>query len=150
MRKGRELQNLPVIETTRGKVLGTISALLVADEHKLDGLYFLTEDRKTCFLPMERVVKIGRDAVFVQGGDEDFGLAKDSKPQTTTAAVVMTSSGRSMGTIDDILLEEKEGNIVAYEVSDGHLMDILVGKRIVPVEDIISYGQDTVIVNREV
>lgn len=77
MRKGRELQNLPVIETTRGKVLGTISALLVADEHKLDGLYFLTEDRKTCFLPMERVVKIGRDAVFVQGGDEDFGLAKE-------------------------------------------------------------------------
>ena len=39
---------------------------------------------------------------------------------------------------------------MAYEVSDGHLMDILVGKRIVPVEDIISYGQDTVIVNREV
>lgn len=151
MRKGRELINLPVIEEKSGKVLGTISDLLLADEFRLDGLYFITEGKKTCFLPVERMIGIGQDAVFVQGEIDDFGLATDiNKGKHTSGAVVMTATGHSMGTIDDIVLGEEEGNIVAYEVSDGHLMDILVGKRIVPTEDIIAYGQDTIIINRDV
>lgn len=150
MRRGRELKNLPVIEITSGKILGTVTDLLIADEHKLDGLYFLTEERETCFLPLERMVSIGRDAVFAQGELEDFGLVTNTtKGNYSSGAVVMSATGLSMGTIDDIVLEEEEGNIVAYEVSDGHLMDILVGRKIIPTEDIITYGQDTVIINRD-
>ncbi len=152
MRKGREIRNLPVIQAENGTILGVVSDFLIADDHRLDGLLFQNGEKKTCFIPLERIESIGRDAVFVNGEAGEFGSAAGpdnscGKGKRSLGSLVITADGKSLGTVGDILLDGDEGRIVGYEVSDGHLLDILVGRRVVEATSVITYSDDAVIVD---
>jgi len=147
MIRGREIKNLPVVEVAGGRILGSVQDLVLSDEHKLQGLSFKTETGQLRFLPQDRIINLGRDAVLVQGEPEEFPLF--TTPYSSHAAPgtwVMTADGKNIGTIDDVVVEEEEGSVIGYEVSDGYLMDLLVGRKIVAASNIITYGKDAVIV----
>lgn len=138
---------MPVISVVTGKVLGVVQDLDIAADQKLAGLYIKTATKELRFLPLERVTNLGRDAVLVQGEEQDFTLVTEPyNNQPPTGAWVMTAEGKSLGTIDDIVVEGNAGSIVGYEISDGLFMDMLVGRKIVTTSNILTNGQDAVIV----
>jgi uncharacterized protein YrrD len=66
-----------------------------------------------------------------------------------TERVVLTSSGEVLGQVSDLLIEEDLGNISGYEVSDGYLKDVMLGRKVIATSDILTWGIDTVIVRDE-
>jgi len=149
MIKGREIRTLPVIDLARGKVLGTVQDYLLAANQKIQGLYFQSGEELR-FLPLERMVNLGRDAVLVQGQKQEFELVTaPDLPQQPAGTWVMTAEGKSLGAIDDIVVEENEGSLIGYEISDGYLMDLLVGRKIVGAANIVTFGKDAVIVDED-
>lgn len=150
MIRGREIKNLPLIDVTSGTVLGTVWDLLLADNQQLKGLAFVTNDQKLRFLPREQVVNLGRDAVLVKGDQESFPLVTETGDHLQPAGTwVMTAEGKSLGTIDDIVVEDNGGSIVGYEISDGYLMDLLVGRKVVTAANILTQGKDAIIVDED-
>ncbi len=148
MRKGREFRNKPVIDEASGKVLGYVKDVKPGQDNiRIEGLYATTLANELLFIPMENISSLGRDAVLVKdwffSEKSDEGL--NQSPNELTGAPVITLSGQSLGAIEDIVIEEKDGSIIGYEITDGHLKDLLVGRRIVSSGFVLTYGEDAVI-----
>lgn len=149
MKRGRDLINLPVIDADSGKHLGTVRELVLERDHRVRGLIFISPAQETLYLPLNGAVQIGRDAVLarsraVAARQEDHA----DRPQIRCAGSwVMTDSGVTLGTVEDIIFEEEQGKIVGLEVSDGYVKDLLTGRRILAVDAIRTFGGETLIVN---
>lgn len=146
MKKGRQIKNLPVINIINGIILGNVLDLKIGDNHKIEGIYLQTPDNRSGFVPLQAISSMGRDAVLVNSTVEqtagDIALEKAG----FNGSWVMSSAGKSLGYVDDIVIEEKDGSIIGYEVSDGYIKDMLVGRKVVYTADILTYGKDAVIV----
>ncbi|KJS20315.1 MAG: hypothetical protein VR72_11745 [Clostridiaceae bacterium BRH_c20a] len=153
MRKVSDLINLPVIDLTSGRQLATIKdVVLNADNDILHG--FLCENK---LLPLGKVKNFGKDAVIVEIDDLDLILEKYKDPVNPPnflpgyiiGTPIMTEGGKYLGTIGDILVEDNSGKILGYEVSDGLLKDLVSGRSLLTVPQIITYGEDAVIIKEE-
>jgi uncharacterized protein YrrD len=149
MKKWREVRNLPVIDILSGQHLGYVQDFKTENPERLAGLYMLSLENEIYYIPLDAISRVGRDAVLVKSGFlkkmatqgswvEDSGLVNSA---------VLTSSGEVLGLVSDIVIEEKEGNILGYEVTDGYLKDVLWGRKVIATGDILTWGKDTVIVD---
>lgn len=153
MRKGREIKNLPVIDVLSGQHLGYVSDFKIANHELLEGLYLVTLDNQVRFFSREAISRIGRDAVMVK--DNSGEVILEGQPDWLgntglNGSAVMNSRGEVLGTLSDILLEEAEGNILGYEVSDGYFKDLFWGRKVIPTSNVLTWGKDTVIVDERV
>ncbi|HYN89846.1 MAG TPA: PRC-barrel domain-containing protein, partial [Ardenticatenaceae bacterium] len=108
-------------------------------------------------LPWPAVHAIGPDAVVattksaVVPADEvpelQAILARDNVLKGTT---IMTTDGRSLGSLVDIHFDEQSGAIVGYEVSRGLLADATGGRSFVPAAATLKIGKDMAFVPPEV
>lgn len=147
MKKGREFRNLPVIEISSGQLLGYVSEIEIKENSMLSGLYVTTLNNEICFVPWDNIASIGRDAIFSKSDEKNRKV--DSVPMEKNnycGPWVMTASGKNLGTIEDIVIEESNGNVVGYEISDGYLKDFLVGRSVIARADVVTYGDDVFIV----
>lgn len=148
MKKGRQIKNLPVINILTGRVLGSVREIKVGENQKIEGLYILTPENRSSFVAYQDISSIGRDAVLVNGmGKEDVDSEGIQREKTGyDGSWVMSSAGKSLGYVDDIVIEENDGSIVGYEISDGYIKDILIGRKVIYSADILTYGKEAVIV----
>jgi len=150
MRKGRELKNLPVIDVLSGQHLGYIRDFKVENHENLEGLYMVSLDNQVYYLSRDSISRIGRDAVMVKPGLSKVVLEGQSdwvEDSGLNGSAVLTSGGEVLGMVSDILIEEKEGNILGYEVSDGYFKDLFWGRKVIPTANVLTWGKDTVIVD---
>lgn len=148
MKRGREIRNLPVIDVESGDHLGVVQELKMGRDYQVEGLYYISPEQESLYLPLNKVIQIGRDAVLAEG---NAVLPKEVHPPDLEevqyeGSWVMTDSGKSLGTVEDIVIEEEQGKIVGYEISDGYLKDLLTGRKMIAVSDVLTFGNDTVIV----
>ncbi|MDX9872155.1 MAG: PRC-barrel domain-containing protein [Clostridia bacterium] len=142
MRKGREFMDKPVIDMNSGKLLGFVKGFRPGENQKIAGIYINTPQNEPAYVPYSMVNNLGRDAVLVQGS---FIQTAESAPKPA-GPVVMTAAGDNLGMIEDILLEELDGSITGYEISNGLLLDVVMGRKVVPAPNILAYHDDTVII----
>lgn len=153
MRKVSDLINLPIIDLTSGSQLAIVKdVVLNADNDVLKG--FLCENK---LLPLGKVKSFGKDAVIIESDFLDSILEPFKVPvnppyflpEYIIGTPIMTESGKYLGTIGDILVEDNIGKILGYEVSDGLLKDLVSGRSFITVPQIITYGEDAVIIKEE-
>lgn len=153
MRRGREIKNLPVIDVLTGQLLGYVSDFKIANHELLEGFYLVTLDNQVQYLSRDSISRIGRDAVLVKA---DLGeVILEGQPDWLgnagpNGSAVMTSKGEVLGILSDIFLEETEGSILGYEVSDGYFKDLFWGRKVIPTANVLTWGKDTVIVDERV
>ncbi|HOB82770.1 MAG TPA: PRC-barrel domain-containing protein [Peptococcaceae bacterium] len=153
MRKGREIKNLPVIDVISGQQLGYVTGFKIAEHEVLEGLYMVSPDQKVHYLSREAISRIGKDAVLVKAGSEQVILDAPSAWSAEgglNGSAVMTSTGEVLGVLSDILFEETKGHILGYEVSDGYFKDLIWGRKVIPVANVLTWVKDTVIVDERV
>lgn len=150
MRKVSDLINLPVINLNTGSQTTIVNdVILDADNDILHG--FLCENK---LLPFEKIKNLGKDALMIEVDDMNVILESVKLhvnpplflPKYIMATPVVTEQGEYMGTIGDILLDEDTGKIIGYEISDGLLKDLVSGRSIITVPQIITYGEDAVVI----
>ncbi len=150
MKKARDMMNLPVIDLKSGTMVGRIKEIQTMNPKKITGFYLSTSDQGILYLPIELVQKIGRDSVLI-----DLNSAKEliapieALPEEifSPGKIVMTSSGVNLGTIEDLIIEEDQGQIVGYEISDGYVKDLLVGRKVIELDRVLTQGNDALIID---
>jgi uncharacterized protein YrrD len=152
MKKGREFKHKPVIEVSNGTLLGYVQNLKIGLNQQLAGFIvsILTQPDSLYFLPLEKISQIGRDAILVREGLIDCKLVENLKEKTANnnpGPWVMTANGVNLGTIEDIVIEEKDGSIAGFEVSDGLVQDLLWGRKIIPANSVLTGGEEAVFID---
>ncbi|TCP54550.1 uncharacterized protein YrrD [Tumebacillus sp. BK434] len=156
MRKARELVGLPVVELARGEHVGEVRDVLFSAEGTLHSLLLTKATVLTAskILPKAKLHALGQDAITIRQDNEieefrdETGLIR-SLVQGDVQFVgkeVLTQDGTYLGTVEDVYLDENLNTIVGYEVSEGFLVDLKEGRKVLHAHPEIMVGQDTLLV----
>lgn len=106
-------------------------------------------------IAIENIRSIGEDAVVVESEDvlenidslkaEAKHIAEDDTYLTKSA--VLTEDGNDLGKVTDLLFDSETGKVEELEVSQGGLRNIQSGKKHVKPDNIVTVGEDALIVN---
>lgn len=162
-RKGRktakQLIGMPIFSLTEGANQGEVHDVVYSPrEARLIGFTVVKNAGffsrgETRYLTAENIHAIGEDAVVIQdathlqdyAGKDVNDFAKEAG-EPVIGKRLLTDDGTFLGAIDDVLIERDNRKVVAYEVSGGVWQDMMKGQTDVPVDNIISIGEDVVIV----
>lgn len=143
MKRGRQIIGLPVVALDSGRRIGEVGDILYSAEDKtIRGLLLKTKWlRSDEVVPFGDVISIGSDAVMVASSSVKQRLKDLPRMNSTQRAAefrqqqLLTASGELVGIVQDIVIDEKNGTLVAVELSDGLLNDLLSGRTTLPLPD---------------
>lgn len=154
MHRSHDIIGLPVIEQETGKEVGRVRDLLFDERWQYWGLLL---DYKGVFkqgryLKAATISSIGDDCVLISNKraisyyDSPDWIALFASSEQLKGRPVVTTCGRHLGFIEDVYFQEKPGRIVAYELSDGILSDIMDGRKMVTHTNGTILGEEILIV----
>jgi uncharacterized protein YrrD len=154
--RAREIIGLPVVTYNRGSKIYDVEDLLL-DPDRRQVLALLVEEKAIFHaaraVPFGRINAIGPDAVIVPDGkavidvDRDQLLKSLYNDRTVRNLRVITDDGRKLGTVEDMLIDAKTGEIRGYYVTLGMMRTMGQGTRWLPVESVLSMGQRVLFVS---
>lgn len=157
MRKARELVGLPVVDLTGGEQLGEVRDVLFAATGRFHSL--LLERGGLLFaakvLPKTSIHKIGQDAVTTDARSSIEVLREEMQSLSSllegthahfVGKDVLTEAGDLLGTVEDVYLDDNLNTIVGYEISEGFLVDLKEGRKVMRARPNFMIGQDAVLV----
>ena len=152
MRRAAELIGLPIISRSKGEILGEVEDILF-DSHTGELKTFVIKNKNIYYIPVENIFKIGEDLIVVENSfllennemENDKLASLDSGEYTLLGEEVITSDGKELGLVSDLVIDEKNYKMAGYEISGGIVSDILKGRNILPIEKNYTRGEDAVI-----
>lgn len=153
MRRGREIIGLPVVDLSDGQCIAKVVDLLYhPTENRVSALVLESSSppRSSKVLRWESIYSLGADAVTVQGREAIAPVTEQSEtPNKYLDKNVLTSSGRSLGRVEDVAIHPQTGSILGCVLTDGLVGDFLVGRPIIPLVENALLGEETMIVPDE-
>ena len=153
MRRGREIVGLPVIKLSTGKELGIVSDLSWNhDQRKIKSISLdpggVVSRREP--INIDDIAFMGPDAVTVVD-EATTGRKTDSDSDksigTVAGVLVVTDTGRNLGTLQDLVFDDNGELLVGYEVSGGLVGDFISGREVLPPEAVLAWGVEAVVVS---
>jgi uncharacterized protein YrrD len=152
MRRGREIVGLPVIKLSTGKELGLVADLFWNhDQRKIKAISLDTGRVVSVVEPISvgDIAFMGQDAVTVSGEATTGGNAdsdSDKSIGTVAGVMVVTDTGRNLGTLQDLVFDDNGELLVGYEVSGGLVGDFISGREVLPPDAVLVWGMEAVVV----
>lgn len=154
MLKGRELIGLPVIDLNTGKEVGLVEDLVVdLEKRKVTGLLvksggWITAHR---LLTLDKIYRIGNNSIIINNVEQSLNQGQieerfETGIKSLRGLSILSSTGKELGTVEDLVCDITEGKISGWEISDGLVQDLVDGRKILPQEAVITYGSDWFIV----
>lgn len=150
-----------VVSVADGEKIGAISDLRFDLRERIvlglviggDGRLFNRETAS--FVPFAQVRSFGRDAVTIadkSGVTVAPGASRDDAATLHDVRKrVVTASGEAIGDGDDLLFDEASGAITALQLApQGGFLGIGATTHVLPVEEIVEFGQDVITVHNTV
>ena len=160
MRKARDLVGLPVIDTLAGEHQGEVRDVLFAPDGRLHSLLLekgglLTASR---IVPKANISSIGQDAVTIRTRDDiecyrdETGLIRSLLDGDVpyVGKDVLTANGSLLGTVEDVYIDDELHTIVGYEISEGFLVDLTEGRKVLRTHPDMMFGMDALLVPEDV
>ena len=151
MRRAAEILGLPVIEEKSGEIIGEVhDVIFIPTSSRIKGL--IVEKGNKYLLQSHNINEIGEDAVIIKKGNvlQDYekmpGIGVKEGENSLRGEKVITSSGREVGTVEDLVIDEETGEIIGYELSEGLIQDLLEGRNILEFSEELNYGKDALII----
>ncbi|MNW55692.1 PRC-barrel domain protein [compost metagenome] len=155
--KLQEMIGLAVYEVEEGNEIGKIVDILLDSNWNITGIEL---ESKTFFsshvkvVAWEDIVAYGEDAVMIRSKESIVKADTDHIPYTFLLGKnklkdlqVLTASGTILGRVSDVYFDQKLGNtIVALEISDGLVTDLIEGRKWLPCSEGMSIGENAVLV----
>ncbi|WP_245884686.1 PRC-barrel domain-containing protein [Tumebacillus permanentifrigoris] len=156
MRKARDLVGLPVVDLEQGEHVGEVRDVLFTPEGTFHS--FLLE--RGGLLSTARILSrsslhaVGEDAITtpdrasIEEYRDEVGLIRSLIEGDIhfIGKDVLTQSGTLLGSVEDVYMDEEMHTIVGYEISEGFLMDLRQGRKVLPAHPEIMMGTHTLIV----
>lgn len=140
MIRAKELGGRAVVDVDAAEKLGKIDRIVLDPESRRVAGFVVSKgssifnNEKDIVIPASCVHAVGPDAVTVhRTANFDTGVTFDDLPRVSDIAgrKVVSDQGRLMGTVDDVLIDEHDGRIVGYALSedgvDNKLRDVVSG-----------------------
>lgn len=155
MRKSQEVIGLSIFHLQAGKKIGTVLDLLFNDAKQLLGILLenggLFKSRK--YIPAEKIVSIGKDAVIVQKDARPLSLDKLNSTwiglfngqKHMKGRSILLSTGDEIGSIEGVYFMEEVGTLIGYELSNGLIDDFRHGRKILKTHKPLIWGDDVCI-----
>lgn len=155
MYKGQDLIGKAVVSYDHGRHEGQISQLLLdLEQHRLVG--FVIADRESGtekVVPIAAVQAIGADAAIVS----QIPTSQPQSLEIETTAVrssqflqkprqIFTDDGRALGTLGDVYVDIRTGEILGYAAQQGHFATLSGGQTFVPITGNVKISDDMVFV----
>ncbi len=148
-RRASEIMGLPVVTLNRGTRIYDVEDMILDPERRQ--VLALVVQEKSWFhsaraLPFGRIHAIGPDAVIIPDGraiidvDRDPVLRRLDNDQIVKGLRVLTEDGRRLGQVNDMLIDDKTGEIKGFYVSIGRVLNVTQGLRWLPADRVISMG----------
>lgn len=160
MRKVRDLIGLPVVELESGEHVGEVRDVLFDGSETFHSLLLEKAGLVTRMkvLPKASIWAIGQDAVTVQSRQaviefkDESGVMKSMIEGDVhyVGKDVLTEEGNLLGTVEDVFLDDNLGKIVGYEVSEGFLVDLREGRKVLKAHPEMVVGLDALVVPEDV
>jgi uncharacterized protein YrrD len=152
MRRGREIVGLPVIKLSTGKKLGMVTDLSWNHElRKIKAISLETGGAVSRVkpIPVDDIAFMGQDAVTI-ADEATTGEKADSDGDKSIGAIagvlVVTDTGRNLGTLQDLVFDDNGELLVGYEVSGGLVGDFISGREVLPPEAVLVWGAEAIVV----
>lgn len=149
-RKAREIINLPVVTFSTGGKLASVDDLVIDPERRqvlallLDGGGLFSSARA---IPFGRIQAIGPDVVIIPDSKAALDIGRDPVLKKllrddikVRGLRVVTEEGQKLGEVQDILLDDKTGEIKGFYIGIGKVVSVTQGLRWIPVENTIRMG----------
>lgn len=155
MQRTSELIGKPIVSADRGEKVGTVSdVLLQPDEGRLAALVVHTGIlRSERVLPYEEVKVLGRDAVVARSREAVIDPAgweqrhvHARRSSRLSHQRVITQTGREVGTIADVYVDEASGRVDAYDVATPVFAGLVHRHARLPHSTDLAVGEDAVVV----
>lgn len=159
MQRSRDLIGKAVVSADRGEKVGTVSDVLVQpDAGRIAGLVVHTGlMRSEVVLPFGEIQVLGQDAVVAKSRDatvrpsEWAGRAIDARRSTRLRhRRVITRSGREVGEISDVYVDEISGALDGYEVETPGFAGLIHHHARLPYSHDLAVGDDAMVVPDDV
>ncbi|MDF9843959.1 MULTISPECIES: PRC-barrel domain-containing protein [unclassified Paenibacillus] len=155
--KLQDLIGLTVYEVEDGNEVGKLVDCVLDSNWNITGIEL---EGKTFFsshvkvVAWEDIVAYGEDAIMIRNKESIVKTDTDHIPYTFLSGKnklkdlqVLTTSGSNLGRISDVYFDQKLGNtIVALEISDGLVTDLIEGRKWLPCSEEMSIGENAVLV----
>jgi uncharacterized protein YrrD len=155
LRKSQEVIGLTVTAKESGKQLGAVVDLLFNSEQRFVGcmLEHCGWWRHRQFLPVDKIMNAGRDAVIVENAESLLPFTKKEEAYTCLLTgekslkgrIVMLSNGTFLGLVQNVYFSLEMGTLVGYELSNGLLNDLRDGRKIFQVESPVDWDKGMLI-----
>lgn len=158
-KRAREIIGLPVVTMNRGTKIYDVEDMVI-DPERGQVLALVVQEaawfHSARALPFGRINVIGHDAVVIPDGRAVIDVNRDPvlkrlyNRHIVRGLRVLTDDGRRLGTVSDMTLDSKTGEIKGYYVSLGFGLTVGQGTRWLPAERIVSVGQRVMFVPADV
>jgi len=153
----QEFIGLNVIGVEEGKDVGKIVDCIVDSTWKITGIELESKSFFSSHVKVvawEDIVAYGEDAVMILNEESIRKVDADSIPHTFLEGKnrlkdleVVTEAGTILGKVSDVYFDQKMGNtIIAFEISDGLVTDLMEGRRWLPCVPEMSARTDNLLV----
>ena len=149
--KASELNHRPVVSLNDGVAIGTVSDLTLDAAHVKVSTLILDGHNGNSVVPFAAIRHIGMDAVTIDDSRIVQAPAGNSeitehKTSTLTGLSVMNQDGAVIGSVDDLEINEENGQITGLLVHRGGLIGIGRSHEVVPASAIRGVGRELITV----
>jgi uncharacterized protein YrrD len=160
MRKARDLVGVPIVDANIGEHVGEVRDVLFTPQGEMHALLVekggLLATAKV--LERENIQSIGQDAILIPARDaiaewrDETGLIRSLIEGDVhfVGKDVITQGGTLFGTVEDVYLDDELHTIVGYEISEGFIVDLKEGRKVLPAHPGIMVGADALLVPEEI
>lgn len=157
MIKGKALVGMAVVGQEDGAQLGHVRDLIF--DHETDQVLALVLGERDLFglidaliVPWRELRSIGKDVILARSSasriklhDDPASSSVSTRETSLSGTHIVTTEGKALGTLADMMIDEATGRVAGYEVSGGFVADTLRGKKFLPAPPGLSIGPNVAI-----
>ncbi len=139
-----DLFDLPVISIADDETLHTVKGVLLSeDRRKISALICKKGivSKQIIVLPYKKVISVSSNGIMIKDmkslfrmRQEECQLQEMMSCENIIGKFLINNSGDILGAVRDIFFNPLNGTVIAFEVSEGYLDELLKGRRQIPLE----------------
>ncbi len=136
--KLRNMKNMPVFDCQRAEVVGRVERAVIGDDCQLAYVVINVPERGVCMI-LNDDLKVEDESVVIEGweGIKSYAYGEESSIyEKKLGDTVFDCQGKELGVVSDFILSPGNKEVWGLEVSSGAILDLLEGRRELPLEEV--------------
>lgn len=161
MRKALDAVGLPVICLQTGEEIGSVQDILCDPEWRVLGVVLHQGNwfQSGTYIPFEHIHAVGDDCLIVTGKEAITSLQNLAENDTVGLSTgkmklkgktVITEDGELLGKVEDVYFSSNWEKLVGYELSNGWIADVTVGRKRLSAPPHVLIGEGNLIVSNSI